>query len=258
MRLNYRIKTVLEFIRFELCLFASFIGMTSYLLFNQLSIEVIFVIVSSFFVCASVYAYNNTCDMEEDLINRGKINPFAVNKGLLIVGCCILIGLISSLLLSTISLSFFISSIITGIIYSSFKLKKHFLIKNLYTSLGGVQLFLIGANVLNADIVPYCLLFSFFIFIGSLISDLRDYEGDKFSGIKTLPVVLGYQRAKIIVYLLLVVFPFFILQLGVYSFIPLITFSLIILFFLIKNKPKIAHMFNGISFIFLTFWLILI
>mgnify|MGYP000962778875 CR=1 FL=1 len=41
--------------------------------------------------------------------------------------------------------------------------------------------------------------------IGSMVKDLKDYDGDKLAGMKTLPVLVGLQRSKYIIATLLTV-----------------------------------------------------
>ena len=94
--------------------------------------------------------------------------------------------------------------------------------------------------------------------MGSLISDLRDYKGDKIVGIKTLPVYLGYRWTKKIIYSLLFGISVFILQLNLFYLLPLLLFIPLILLFILKNKPEMAHFYGNISLIFLTAWLMIV
>jgi len=245
-------KELSEFIRLKLCIFASFLAIGSYLLFNQLSFDIIFVALVSFFVVMGGYAYNNIRDKEEDLINRKKENRFVVNKSYLIVVFSFLMALLLSLSLSFHSILFTIIGITVCTIYSLFRIKKYFLLKNIYTGFGVAQVFLLGANYITVEIFSHYLLISFFIIIGSIISDLRDYKGDKIVGIKTLPTMLGYDRSKEVTFLLLISY-----MLISSSYFPiLLPFPLIMIYFLYKNNISTAHSCVGLSFVFLTFWLI--
>jgi len=254
-----KLKELFQFIRIELCILAPFLSIAGYFLFNSFSADIIFVVLSSFFLFAGVYAYNNLTDREEDLINRKKINSYTLsNKGLIIVIICFLLGFIFSLFLPVLSILFSFSIVITGMIYSFFRLKKYFLVKNFYTGFGMPQLFLLGAASLSKEVILFYFVFSIFFFIGSLISDLRDYGGDKAVGIKTLPVYLGYVLTKRIIYFLLIGTLVFILQLNLYILFPMLIFAMIMFFFLFKDKPKMAHFYGSTSFVFLIIWLILI
>lgn len=244
-----------EFIRIRICIFICAIGMSGYLLFNPLNTNLIFVALTSFFGAAGTYAYNNLIDKKEDKINRRRVSSFVLNnKAFLIIFICFLFGIGFSLFLSLYSIIFSFLGVIIGISYSFFKLKKYFLIKNLYTGLGANSVFLVGAANINVEVVLYYLLVSFFILIISMISDLRDYKGDKISHIKTLPVSLGCYIAKKFIFLLLGIFSLLILLYFINLFI-LLPFIFFMFYFLYKNKPSLAHFFGGFSFIFLIFWL---
>jgi 4-hydroxybenzoate polyprenyltransferase len=232
--------------------------MTGYLLFNPLSLNLIFVALSSFFVCAGAYAYNNITDRKEDLINRKRVNFFSLNnKSLLIVISCFLLGIFFSLLLSPLSVFFCMLFITVGVFYSFFRIKQYLLIKNLYTGFGITVVFLIGIISFSSELFWYYFLISVFFFTGSLISDLRDCEGDESVDIKTLPV-LEYNLTRKIIYFLLITLSVLVLGLNLYNLFPMLVFIPIILFFLIKNKPVIAHLSGGISIIFLVAWLMIV
>ncbi len=248
---------LLDFIRFRICFLAPFLAMTGYLLFNPLGIELIFVSLASFFGCVGAYSYNNITDRREDLINRKRTNPFVYNnKGLLITLSCFFLGALFLPFLPAICTFFYITSTLTSVIYSSFRIKRYFLVKNLYTGFGITQVFLLGAAKLNSDVILYYFLFSILFFIGSLISDLRDYRGDKAVGIKTMPIYVGYTATKKFIYFLLIMFLISILTLNLSKLFILLPFALLMLLFLGMNKPDIAHFCGGISFIFLAIMLV--
>ena len=253
-----KIEYLLDFIRFRICIFVSFLAIISYLLFNPIGMNLILVFLASFFGCAGVYSYNNITDKKEDLINRGRINPFVYdNTGSLIITSCFFLGALFLLVLPAICTFFYLTSTIMGLIYSSFRIKRYFLVKNLYTGFGITQVFLLGAAKLNSDVILYYFLFSVLLFVGSLISDLRDYRGDRSVGIATLPVVFGYNTAMLVVYFLLILFSVLIIGLNLYNLVILLPFIVFMVFFLRKNKPGVAHSCGGLSITSLTIWLII-
>ncbi|MCK4492034.1 MAG: UbiA family prenyltransferase, partial [Candidatus Altiarchaeales archaeon] len=128
---------------------------------------------------------------------------------------------------------------------------------NLYTGFGITQVFLLGATKLTGDVVLCYLLFSILFFVGSLISDLRDYRGDKAVGIKTMPVYVGYNATKKFIYFLLIMFSISILGLNLPELFILLPFALLMFFFLGMNKPDIAHFCGGISFVLLAIRLVI-
>lgn len=250
-----KILDLFKFIRIKICVFITSIAITGFLLFNPFSINLLFVILACFFIIAGGYAYNNITDKKEDIINRKNINPFSYNNyGKIIVILCFLLGIFLSLFLPIYSIFFVLSVIILGIFYSLFRIKKIFPFKNIYTSLVIMQFFLIGASNITIEIIEYSLFISVFIFILSLISDLRDYNGDKKENIKTLPVYFGYEKTKVFVFILLGIFCLIISFSKVFILLP---FALTMKYFLFRNNFSYAHSCGGFSFVFLSFWLVI-
>ena len=243
-----------EFMRVKLCVFSMFIGSAGFLIFNELSFDIVYVMMVSFFTCTGTYAFNNMKDIKEDEINRNKISSFVTEryKGYLVVFLCFMFGFVFSLFLPIFCFLFFVTSTITGIAYSMVKVKRYFLLKNLYTGFGLPQLFLLGSMQINKDVVFYYFLISLFLFISSLISDLRDFIGDRIAGIRTIPVRFGYKNTNIVILALLTLFFVLIIQT---LFFPLSFFVMIMIVSLIRNKPKLAHLIGGTSLVFLTGWI---
>ncbi|MBU1854347.1 MAG: UbiA family prenyltransferase [Nanoarchaeota archaeon] len=249
-------RNLVGFIRLKVCIFISTIGIIGFLLFNNIGVKLLFVFLASFLISAGSYSLNNITDTKEDVINRKKINPFVLGKrGLILVSLFFLSGLFFSIFLSFYSIVFSLIGILTSIHYSYFKLKKYFLVKNLYTGFGISIVFLVGTSKIGLDVLYYYFLILFFIVIMSMISDLRDYVGDKAIGFKTLPVFLGYGRALKIVSALISIFSSSLLLFS--RIIILLPFSLAIIYSLYKNKPLVSHTLGLYSFIFLMFWLVL-
>ena len=117
-------------------------------------------------------------------------------------------GFLSALFLSPVAVIFYVSSALSGVIYSYYRIKNIFPLKNVYTGLSLTQAFMIGAaNAgLIGDMLLYTISLFLLLFVASLVSDLRDYEGDKAIGINTVPVVLGYEFTKKISFVALIIF----------------------------------------------------
>jgi 4-hydroxybenzoate polyprenyltransferase len=239
------------FLRPKICLFITGIGISGFLLFNPVSMMLLFVAIATFFVSAASYSYNLITDKEEDLINHKKVNWFVTNNlGYSIVFGFLVIGLFSVMYLSYVSFIFYITAAISAFIYSRYRVKNIFPTKNLYTGLSLTQAFIIGAA--NAPITKEMLLYipSLFLllFVISLISDLRDYEGDRLTGIRTVPVVLGYGFTKKIAYVVIGIFTASVFVFKLYGLSPLLLFVLPILSLVYLNKQKIAHLTIMVSF----------
>ncbi len=248
----------LNFIRVRICISASLLALAGILL-SAHGISAAFVLACSFFACAAVYSYNNITDKEEDLKNRGSLNRLVLNKklGLAVVSCCALTSIMLSFSLTFYSAFFILTFIVTGIAYSHFRIKKHPLIKNLYTAFLISQLFLVGYGYIDAGTLFYYTEFYLFILAGSILSDLRDYEGDKDAGINTLPVIFGPAKIKKMIYALI----FLTGMLAAFDFSRLciiLVCNFIVLIELIRNNFGFAHSFGMMSFAFLDLWLFLL
>ncbi|MBN2043115.1 MAG: UbiA family prenyltransferase [Candidatus Aenigmarchaeota archaeon] len=252
-------KEFLSFIRFGICIFTSFLALTGYMLFNQTGIIAVFVMLESFLLCASVYSYNNITDKEEDLRNRKRINRYVTGGGLDISVMLGGLGLIFSSFLSLSSFVISLTFLLTGFAYSRFRIKKYCAIKNLYTALLIVQIFFLGTMRTGFDwmMIVYSGFFFTMILVGSLISDLRDYEGDMDTGFKTIPVVTSKRFSKIFIYFLIfgmlsLVTVFWVRDLII--FLPLGTLTAV---YLSRDKYKTAHLFGSMGFIIMPMWLII-
>ncbi len=92
-------------------------------------------------------------------------------------------------------------------IYSAYpiKLKRHYIGGIITIGIASISSISAGFFLSNPSkellsLSPTLLLFSALLFgIGSMIKDLKDYDGDKANNIKTLPVVMGLKNSKIII-----------------------------------------------------------
>lgn len=257
--MNLNFTMFLKYIRAPLCIFCTFMASSGYLLNNAHYNGLAFVIPASFFLCAGAYSYNNLTDRKEDVVNRKTDNPYTYNiLGKLITATSFVAGFLFCFILSHISIAVYVLAVASSIIYSKFRLKKYILIKNIYTGFGVMLAFLIGAAaspISNRIIAQYFFL-SFFIMILSIISDMRDYKGDKLAGINTIPVRLGFINTKNIVLLMLVCQMLFAIVMFT-ELLVIAPFAFIILFLVRKNSFSRAHFFGSLSFIFLTLSLLL-
>ncbi len=257
----YYLREFSEFLRLKICILVAGIGISGFLLFNQISIKILYVALGSFFVGAASYSYNLVTDKEEDLINHKKINWFVTNNlCFYLIICFLTIGLASVLFLSTLSILFYISSALSGIIYSYQRIKTIFPLKNLYTAMSLTQAFMIGAvNVsVTIDMLLYVLPLFLLLFVASLISDLRDYTGDRLAGIRTVPVVLGYEFSKKVLYFVLIIFLTTIFAFGLYGLLPLVAFIPPITLLINLDQQKKAHLTIMASFMCLPFGIYLL
>ena len=237
-------KNLIKILRIKIAFYISMISVFGYLLFNPLNYNLLTIFVASFFAGVAGYSYNNFFDYEEDAINkRGLI----FNKKFLIAPFIFFfLGLILIINFNYYSLLFYSLPVILSWAYSSLRLKKIFLLKNVYTSFGITLIFLFGSSL--TDLSQNLLASNFFIFItifaASICSDLRDYEGDKKAGVNTLPVVIGSRKARWVI-LISLIFSFY---LSLKIFVPATFFVFLMLLLVLFNKPKKAHIVSGLMF----------
>lgn len=245
-----------SFIRLKVCIFISAVGINGYLLFNKLDISVLAVILASFFISAGSYSLNSMRDTKEDIECKRKVSAYAYSRsGYVVVLSCFALGIMFSLFLSESAILFSLLGLVTSAIYSQFKLKRFFLVKNLYTGISLSMIFLMGAGKIDSIVAVYYLLTVLFTITLSLISDLRDYHGDKSSGFRTLPVALGYNLSKIIAIFLMALFLLFVaFNLWMVAVAP---FAISIVYLIVRDKIVPAHTTGLYSFVFLACWLVM-
>lgn len=150
---------------------------------------------------SSVYLYNYFTDVEEDRIND-KYNPVLDDTYRRVLSAYIPAAVVAALAVSfaylgTIPLAIAVYYLLLGFAYSTppIRLKERFLVKNVaITAMMAPMLFVMVGSLTDAiaflDVVVAGY-FGVFAFLGSVISDLRDVEGDRRAGVRTIPVVLG-------------------------------------------------------------------
>jgi geranylgeranylglycerol-phosphate geranylgeranyltransferase len=156
---------------------------------------------AAFFVCAAGNTVNDLHDIEVDRINRpervlvrGALSPiFARN---LAIG----FNLVALILAASLSLWLFTVALVTILLLLAYNLvlKKIPLMGNIVVALLAGMTFLTGgiavdpylALRLPGPLIPLGFAF-FFHLVREIVKDVQDIEGDRRSGVKTLPQVVG-------------------------------------------------------------------
>jgi len=155
----------------------------------------------------AVYFYNDITDLEDDLKTAEMGNQMKsmkplgqgrISKGLFMKFTVFsaALGLILASLLNIgvlVSLSLYL---VLGIFYSTepFRFKKRFVVKQLIIAFGCVLTLLAGAFAGGeiSQVVIFTILMDFAIVVGvNPIVDIPDMAGDKDTGVKTVPAVIG-------------------------------------------------------------------
>lgn len=251
----------IKFMRPETSLFITGMAVSGFLFFNPPSTALLFLIPAVFFLSASGYAINYITDKKEDLVNNKKINYFASNRtGYAVVALLMLVGFAFSLLLSPSAFLVYLVTMPFVLAYSAVRIKKVFLLKNLYVGFTMSLASLVGASSggLSFNILPFAIFPFLFGFIINLLGDIRGHEGDKDAGVKTLSVVFGQASAKKILYIIFAVFFTSSVLLNYQVFYLLLPFLMFAAFFLSKNNFKKTRVCILVSFMVLPFALLAI
>ncbi len=234
-----------KFLRIEVNMVMVFMALSGYIMFNKPGLDAFFLATAMFFVSGAGYAYNHYTDKEEDLINNKKLNYFVSTKtGYYIIAICAFLSIVSATYLSQLSFIMFVIAFVASFIYSVFRIKRVFPMKNIYSGFFMSISFLIGAtakNIFTFQMIPYFLLVFLIGLTGNLLGDIRGYEGDKEVGVRTIPVAIGISKAKKIVHFNFGIFSFASL-IGYYMLTPIIPSLIATSFFLNKNDHKRARM----------------
>ncbi|WP_342303838.1 UbiA family prenyltransferase [Methanolobus sp. ZRKC5] len=159
----------------------------------------------------AVYTLDRAMDVEEDAANRPELKGASKKTALIVSLICFLIGAAILSANGLIMIAFL--PLVTGYLYTkgikvgkfNLRLKGGMGMKNLVVGITWGAFIAGIAGIYAASIVAPLIVFLYFgmkLFINSTIYDFKDIKGDTMAGIKTLPVVLGKQRAKILLFTL--------------------------------------------------------
>jgi 4-hydroxybenzoate polyprenyltransferase len=156
-----------------------------------------------------IYTMNRFTDRKEDIVNNPRRFQYLDSYGKATLTIAAGLYLFSLFLLFQSKLSTFLVALLPlfiAILYSIFRLKRVFLLKNISVSLGilcAVFIVLVHFD----DVTVYSLVLALFFLLGFLINtivyDIKDIEGDLKYNINTLPVQYGLEKTKIVCYMLL-------------------------------------------------------
>ena len=162
-------------------------------------------IVANLLLISSIYLLNKVSDQKEDQENSVQIKKINTDLILKYYGFANLISFILYFYLGNKLLLFWLVFFFIGLFYSyprRFRLKNIFLVKNLVASfswyLSICLLVKINIPVLSMyDIFLDNIILWFSLILFEVLWDLPDRFGDKVHGIKTLPVVFGFEKTKL-------------------------------------------------------------
>jgi|Deesub1362B_J571_1020462.scaffolds.fasta_scaffold00007_56 4-hydroxybenzoate polyprenyltransferase len=210
-------------------------------------------LLTTFFLVFSVYGINKLTDLKEDEINNPERVKY-IKKVVRIFKYSILLSFILAIILSALT-SFWailvvMFPIFSGVLYSIRvsprypRLKDITGVKNLIIALTWANgtTFLPYLTLTHVDGLKVALIYYFFFMksiINTMLFDLRDIEGDRANGIKTVPVKLGFEKSKALLLALNTTFiPWFFIG---YHFGYFTEYSLVLIFSILNGYWYILH-----------------
>lgn len=198
---------------------------------------------------AIIYLYNKITDTKEDTVLGITISE--KNRKILWILIGLLFALSSSIYISLISPIVVISGalmFILGALYSGvfgMRAKKYFIVKNITPPTLWYISFVVFGYVVYSLNLPLLLYIFYPVFFLSLmfeiIWDMPDMESDRHTGTKTLPVVIGFEKTRIVVLSYIGLLIYFIPKLEIKLF--LLGLSIIVLYVQKTTKKHTYHIY---------------
>jgi len=158
-----------------------------------------------------IYSLNRQMDRQEDRISIPERSEFSGRYGRYFIGASVPlfgISLILAALQSSSVLVVVLVPLIIGVLYSFFRIKRIFFLKNLAVSLALSAILLLVVVAYRPSPSLWLPLFGFFIstsLVNTIICDIKDISGDVLVGNRTLPVTLGVRGTQGFCFFLLVI-----------------------------------------------------
>jgi len=252
--MNLTLKDLIGYFRLDISVFGTSFGAVAYLLVSPPGFRLLPVLSSCFFLTAFTYSLNRLFDREEDRANDNTETTLTdSNVGPFLTFVCLVLGILSAYYISFPALSIAAFGAFLGGTYSFFRLKRFFLLKNLYTTSGLSLLVLLGfagAGEFGQGALFYAT-FILFLFLASIVSDMRDYYGDKITNLRTLPVRIGLKKTRKVISGAFAAQGLALSVVGAYPYHILSAFALVISGAVYMGRYRIAHKLSGLCFLFL-------
>lgn len=153
--------------------------------------------------------YNNIEDIEIDKISNKKRplvqNTISIKEYKIIGNHALVISFIMALYVNFYCFVFIAMIVGNYFLYSNppFKLKTIPILSKGIIGFNSLSMALLGFTAFGGTVLQFPVKYILFLVIGiglaSNFIDIKDYEGDKAAGIKTLPVILGIKKAKLLI-----------------------------------------------------------
>jgi len=225
------------------------------------SFPLLFAIISVFVIASAGIVLNDYFDFESDQVNApqrplpsGKISK---KNALLFSIILFAFGLLLAFFINFYCFLIAVINIVLEISYAVY-LKKTFFIGNLVDSFFVFSAFLYGAFIAPNNL-PLLLLFAVLAFLANvgreIFGDLEDVEGDRKLNARTLPIVLGEKKSRLIASLFIIsavilsILPFLVGRVGIYYLLVIFIADLIFVYSLFQ-KPRQNQVLTRIAMLF--------
>lgn len=248
---------------------ASIISFSYLLYLNKIPIDMV---IATSLTTYSVYSLNRVTDIEEDETNLPERVDFIRERKNTVIFLSIFayaLALIIGIFRNIETVPVFLIPFIAGAIYSikirSFRVKDLLAMKNLTVSFSWSLSSSLLPFIFYRNIKMFIMLFSFLflkVFVNTIVFDVRDVEGDRMAGTRTIPVVIGRSNTKKLLMILntfLLILAFLSFKMGFFSeYLPVMLFSVFYGYWYIlkfcKNEKNNKYYFDYLvdgEFIFL-------
>ena len=184
----------------------SLYAVASYLTGHPAQVLVVLTILSG---TVSIYTLNRITDREEDRINDPRRSLYQARHGTATLAFASVLYMASLVVLLFLKVSMFFVAllpVIIGLLYSVGRLKSRLILKNIAITAGticSVLIVLVAFDDLTAFSILLVVFLSLVTLINTIIFDLKDIEGDRRCGIRTVPVIAGVRLTKVCCFALL-------------------------------------------------------
>lgn len=149
-----------------------------------------------------IYNFNRFTDSHEDIINIPERVQFSRRFGrpiLILSSFIYMVAIFLAFQRNFLTLAMSLMPVISAFIYSYFRFKKIFLVKNILVAASwGFSVLLVGAYFQIFDLFLFMvyLFFTLQFLVNVIIFDVKDLKGDSLYKIKTLPGEIGLDNTK--------------------------------------------------------------
>jgi len=236
---------IIGYTRPKICLYITALSAIGFLLSGPINSAFFLLAVAAYCFAGCVYSFNMLTDKEEDRANHS-FNPISETAyGKAVPFAFFIIGSLLSFYASPFSFAIYLLACSLGVVYSALRLKKIFGVKNIYTVIVTSLVFFLGQSLhpITSQTAANALAVSLPVLIVSMLGDLRDHDGDRKAGVKTIPAALGYNVGKRVAYSLYGILSISIALFRVYYLAPILPFLLFSLNSLRAGDFKASQLF---------------